>query len=308
MNKFLTLFSILIFCWFSVSAQTGKNADWKIFAPGNEEFSVSLPGSPEIFNYDEKDENSEILYRLVSEGTYFLISGGNDIKSFDYYNSIKLLAKENKAKAENKTIGNFHGEKLSFTDSENFHQTILIIEGKNRFYIFHTVSEVENNLSVERFFSSLKFDKTSPAIGTTSKKESKITENQNPTDTKTNKFPTGGGIGISGSGTGNGNTISSDSPTAPKIGGQTSRLKILSKPKPPYTDLARYYWIAGEVRLRVTFKADGTIGTVSPVTRLPFGLTANAIAAARAMSFEPAMRDGIQHAVASTVIYSFMIY
>lgn len=305
MRNFITLYLILTFCFLFASAQDTKVADWKFFAPDNEEFSISLPGSPDILNYDEKDENSEILYRHVSEGTYYLISSGKDLKSFDEYNLITRLAKENKAKSENKIIGSFRGEKLSFTDSENFRQTILTVEGKNRFYIFHTVSEVESDLSVERFFSSLFFDKTLPAIETTSQKETKVTERQNPPDTKTNKFPTGGGIGI---GTGNGNSISSDAPPAPKTGGQTSKLKILSKPKPPYTDLARYYWIAGEVRLRVVFKADGTVGAISPVTRLPFGLTANAIAAARAMSFEPAMRDGTQHAVASMVIYSFTIY
>ena len=145
------------------------------------------------------------------------------------------------------------------------------------------------------------------------KKETKITENQNPPDTKTNKFPTGGGIGGgtgngSGRGAGNSGATNSNSPTAPKTSGQTSKLKILSKPKAFYTDLARYYWIAGEVRLRVVFRTNGTIGTVTTVTKLPFGLTANAIAAARAMSFEPAMRDGIQYPVASTVIYTFTIY
>jgi len=317
----LTLSTILIFGFLTVSAQAPKIADWKTFAPGNEEFSVSLPGSPEVFDYEEKDENSEIFYKHVSQGTYFLISSGKDIKSFDEYNLIKQLAKENKAKSENKIIGSFQGEKLSFTDSENFHQTILIVKGTNRFYIFHTVSEVEGNPLTERFFSSLKFDKNPPTNETIPEQETKVTNNQNSPDGKMNKLPVGGGSGM-GTGNGSGNVSggvggksgagnssgNSNSPIAPKGDGQISGLKILSKPKPPYTDLARYYWIAGEVRLRMIFKADGTIGTISPVTKLPFGLTDNAIKAASAMRFEPAMRDGVPYAVVKQVVYNFTIY
>ena len=90
--------------------------------------------------------------------------------------------------------------------------------------------------------------------------------------------------------------------------GVTQGLKILSKPRPGYTDAARTAGIQGTVILRVTFNANGSIGTISPVKGLPSGLTEKAIAAARGISFEPAKRDGVGQTVTKQIEYSFSIY
>ena len=71
--------------------------------------------------------------------------------------------------------------------------------------------------------------------------------------------------------------------------GITQELKIISKPRPGYTDSARLNNIEGTVVLNVTFLASGQIGRVEPLERLPDGLTEQAIAAAKRISFEPAL-------------------
>ena len=99
----------------------------------------------------------------------------------------------------------------------------------------------------------------------------------------------------------------SSAPPARAVG-VTQIMKILSKPRPGYTDAARQNNIQGTVILRVTFLASGQIGSISSVKGLPNGLTEQAIAAARRISFEPAKKDGLGQTVIKQVEYTFSIY
>ena len=135
---------------------------------------------------------------------------------------------------------------------------------------------------------------------------------------------TGEGIGNgsgSGSGTGNGNGGGTGNgsgvatkpppppaPVKPKPPAVTQVMRITSKPRPGYTDAARQNNIQGQVTLRVTFNANGTIGNISPVSGLPHGLTEQAIAAARNIRFEPQLVDGVAKSVTKTLQFSFSIY
>jgi len=121
----------------------------------------------------------------------------------------------------------------------------------------------------------------------------------------------GSGSG-SGLGTGNGSGVGpggDDGPPPPsRPVGVTQAMKINSKPRPGYTDAARTNNIQGTVILRVTFLGSGSIGSISAVKGLPNGLTEQAIAAARRISFEPQKRDGIGVTVTKQIEYSFSIY
>lgn len=111
-----------------------------------------------------------------------------------------------------------------------------------------------------------------------------------------------------GNGTGNGNqgNVPPPPPTAPV--GVSAGVKIVSKPRANYTDAARQNQVQGTVTLRVTFTASGAIGSISPVSGLPYGLTEQAIAAARGIKFEPAKKNGVAQTVTKQVQYSFTIY
>ncbi len=121
----------------------------------------------------------------------------------------------------------------------------------------------------------------------------------------------GDGIG-SGRGSGRGSGVSKPPPTprpTPKPpAGPTVGIKILSKPRPGYTDSARTNNVQGTVMLRVTFLANGRVGGVSAVKGLPHGLTAKAISAARQIRFKPAMRNGQPYSVTKRIQYNFTIY
>jgi len=118
----------------------------------------------------------------------------------------------------------------------------------------------------------------------------------------------GGGIGGgNGGGIGDGDGDRFGQPP-PRVAGVTQSVKIISKPKPGYTDSARVANVQGTVTLRVVFLASGQIGSISPVKGLPNGLTEQAIACARRISFEPAKNNGIPQTVTKLVEYSFSIY
>jgi TonB family protein len=114
----------------------------------------------------------------------------------------------------------------------------------------------------------------------------------------------GGGTGDSiGDGTGSGGK--EPPPTVAKV---TTPLNIISKPRAQYTDEARQNQIQGVVTLKVTLLANGTIGSIVPVSRLGYGLTEKAIAAAREIKFEPQKVNGVPQSVTKTIQYSFNIY
>ena len=94
----------------------------------------------------------------------------------------------------------------------------------------------------------------------------------------------------------------------PVPAGPTIGVNILSKPRANYTDAARQAQVQGKVVLRVTFSANGSIGSIAVISGLGNGLTEQAIAAAKGIRFEPAKRGGVAYSVTKPVEYSFTIY
>lgn len=117
----------------------------------------------------------------------------------------------------------------------------------------------------------------------------------------------GGGMGGGNNGGLGGGGGEGDGPP-PKRVGVTQALDIISKPRPSYTDAARQNNVQGTVILRVTFLASGQIGGISAVKGLPNGLTEQAIAAARRISFSPKKIDGVGQSVTRQIEYTFSIY
>src|SRR5205814_1897209 len=72
----------------------------------------------------------------------------------------------------------------------------------------------------------------------------------------------------------------------------TTKARVLAKPEPSYTDSARENQVTGTVVLRAIFAEDGKVRAIVPISRLPYGLTASAIRAARQIRFIPATKDG----------------
>jgi TonB family protein len=89
----------------------------------------------------------------------------------------------------------------------------------------------------------------------------------------------------------------------------TTRAVIKSKPTPVYPREARRYGVEGEVKLRIILGAEGKVrDKIEVLEGLPFGITEEAIKAARLIKFEPARKDGRPVSQYVTVVYHFNLY
>ena len=71
-----------------------------------------------------------------------------------------------------------------------------------------------------------------------------------------------------------------------------TKVRLVSKPAPKYTEFARRYKVEGTVVLKAVFSSDGTVSRLLIMNALPCGLTEQAVKAAHKIRFVPAMLDG----------------
>jgi len=88
----------------------------------------------------------------------------------------------------------------------------------------------------------------------------------------------------------------------------TTKMRVLSKPEPEYTEEAREHQVTGTIVLRAVFTAGGKVRGIVPLNALPDGLTRMAMAAARKIRFVPAMKDGKPVSMYLQIEYSFNLY
>jgi TonB family protein len=88
----------------------------------------------------------------------------------------------------------------------------------------------------------------------------------------------------------------------------STRPKILYREKASYTQAARNEGIVGIVKLSVVFGEDGAIRDVKIIQGLPFGLSEQAITAAKKVKFEPAGKNGRPVSVRGSMEFTFNLY
>ena len=88
----------------------------------------------------------------------------------------------------------------------------------------------------------------------------------------------------------------------------TSKVRILTKPEPSYTEEARRVGVEGTVILRAVFSSNGTVEHILVLRSVPGGLTGRAILAARKITFVPATKDGKLVSTILELQYNFSLY
>ena len=88
----------------------------------------------------------------------------------------------------------------------------------------------------------------------------------------------------------------------------TTKVRVLSKPEPTYTEEARKEQITGTVVLRCIFGANSKVFGFRAVSTLPEGLTEQAIRSARRIKFIPATKDGQPVSMWMELQYNFNLY
>lgn len=87
-----------------------------------------------------------------------------------------------------------------------------------------------------------------------------------------------------------------------------TKVRIISKPEPAYTDAARQAGVEGKVVLQAVFAADGKVKYILVLRPLPKGLTEKAVDAARKIKFAPAVKDGKPVSMFYRIEYNFNLY
>jgi TonB family protein len=116
--------------------------------------------------------------------------------------------------------------------------------------------------------------------------------------------------GINGNIGGGSNGPGGGSPTGPGDGSVviTGKPTILYKERARYTEEARRNRFQGTVVLSVVFGADGRLHDIRTLKGAPYGLTENAIEAAKNIRFQPAMRYGKPVSVRTVLEFNFALY
>lgn len=291
-------------CFFSANlfAQTGgvQIADWQLFEPSNEEYSIELPQKADLV-YEDKKEGSQRF--SVKFNGRFLFIFSESLKTAIPDKTLQDFIKSSGAAPTEATISGFSVQKYSFKYSDEYFHNLWMVKTKDKIYAFHSASETENDEIVDKFFKSLKFNRRLPQE---LKKQTSAVKIEKAVWIGKEKASLDSAFG------GDETSLFADSRIGTNFSIQTvsgdSPMQITSKPRANYTDFARFFDIQGIVRLRVTFLATGEIGVVEVVKRLPFGLTENSVRACRMIRFDPARRDGNAINVTRLVEYSFTIY
>ncbi len=293
MLKRISILIIICFAAFGAAAQTEKYTapvKWERYAVSDKSVSILFPKLPVLVESSDACAEMETRkFATYAEGIAYGLNITsqtekkapdscrrlNDRRKFDEkrfedrLNELKVLLKTEFA--EKVTVNNSEILKIS---NEIFSYWLINDFKNKRWFELVTTNKDETKLKVKNFLESFKIEK-SPSGIEIGKGESRAFGDENLSEAEV---------------------------------GETSNIKLFLMAKPGYTEVARQANIQGTVRLRVIFLANGGIGSVTPVSSLPYGLTENAIAAAQKIVFIPGKKDKVFVTTARTVEYSFSIY
>lgn len=277
---------------FGQSTPSAQTAD-HLFVSLKEEFTVRTPCKLTEVN----SEREWSIYKCQSGTNWFFVTSNID----ETTSQLAEIKKQSPSEIKPTTIafGKLERQRYSFADYDGNFQNVVAINTSNRFYLFHCVSENEKDPDVLAFLESISMDRLASVIRKTSSKPKTIVDKLKKPALSDSKYMSRERASLL-------ERLYAKQTYVAKPD-QTTPFKLLRTIQPAYTPLAVLYEVEGMVKVRATFLASGHIGAVTPVTKLPFGLTANAIAAAKFISFEPKVDKGEALSIIRTIEYQFSI-
>jgi TonB family protein len=250
----------------------GPGVEWRIYTVKDEEFSVSLPGFPAMMTSEglRKADGKRRLERLLKTSV-----GGVDFYVETFENPEpgqtleQFIAEQgldsyyDRSTERKLTIDGFDGIEYSSSSKTTPPARVQIFATEKHLYRFITRGQDAGQRSIGAlFFSSIKLGKKLDGI----------------------EVPNGSGSS---------SDLQSDTGERIFTGREVdTKARLVSKPPPVYTDEARNHQVSGTVILKVIVSKSGQVTNIRVVSGLPFGLTEQAIKAAKGIKFIPAMKDG----------------
>ncbi len=296
MNRicFLLVIPLLLFTSAVFSQKPERTPPvWKPIESPREEINFEIPDSNFEQHLTDQKDFVVSLYRAEIGDSVLTLRTQN----FDSFTrTIFEFAAKYDPKCASSADSRFTYYECDFTESDTFSHSFRIILSAKRMYMFYAYSNGKHEPEVARFLNS------AVAVREPENKKSMFT----------------GEIGEYWSSFEKGGfekpapipeVEPKDIPQPINPGKATDvPIQLLTKAQPKYSEPARLFSVTGHVRLRVTFLSNGRIGDVSAFKRLPFGLTDEAIIAAKKIRFNPEIRNGMPVGVIKTVVYKFTIY
>ncbi|MGB7200793.1 MAG: hypothetical protein WBD16_00845 [Pyrinomonadaceae bacterium] len=266
------------------------------FAPPMEEFTVNVPCVPR----EVENEEEWKIYKCSIGNKWFFITSNKDEESSQLEEIKRQASTETTSNKE--LIESFspaQSQHFAFADYDGLFQQVIALRSSRRFYIFHVISDIENDSVADSFFRSVNIN-NQPRIDRPKPKNPKSILSVLQTRKITSGYISRENAFLYKN--------LNQGPNYVPAANQTSPLKVLEKKSPAYTPLAFLYAIQGEILIRAVFKESAEIGIITPVKKLPLGLTANAIEATRFIKFDPPVEKGKAKTITKTVAFQFSIY
>jgi TonB family protein len=264
-----------------------QSQEWKQFSAPD--FSVLFPNTPTAMEVSrpqklfQKMETARLYSSYEDRIVYVVLAVDNSrrrqqLSSFiDEIGYYALSAQAQNLQQELSGEG-WSGKEYTF-DSPRAKGIIRFYKTEKNLYALEAVGEDVNKPNVKRFLDSFVAGKKnqSESLPTISKPES---ENA-VTTTETEVF--------------SGRDV-------------TTRAVVLLKPEPMYTEEARQAGTTGTVVIRAILRSDGHVSDLRAIRTLGYGLTEQAINAARNLRFIPARKDERDVSMYVQLEYNFNLY
>lgn len=257
---------------------------WKTYSIKGDEITVSLPTHPAVTTNRRYREllRQTLTDRMVgayADGVvYHLYSYDNPEPrdSFEEFIARERGMREEISPGRIIKLHGVTGKEYSY-GSTNLPVTTQYFAVEDRFYKFCVTGAPADDARVKHFFSSIVFNKKQ-------------------------------GIDVSD---GPGVLLPPLQGASPEIltGKQIdTKVRLVMKPEPAYTESARDALIVGTVILKVVFASNGAVTNISTVQALSHGLTEQSIEAARKIKFIPAIKEGKYVSMWMQLEYNFNLY
>jgi TonB family protein len=267
--------------------QSQVQSDWDRYTVSDKDFSVLLPVAPAMSSYKERAPAfSKIVIRNVigaySLGVVYAIQIFERKQSLeDFISEFPPYAGEFKRELK---VSGISGKEYIFQNDSMKLATQYFIT-KQYIYVFKAQGSYLGNpdVGMTRFFDSIKFEPGPTGLAIVDGPGAQPSPEPANTNTngETRVFP--------------GKEV-------------TGKTVVVSKPEPSYTEDARRNQVTGTVVLRCVFSSSGAVTNLKAVSGLPFGLTEQAIDAARQIKFIPAIKDGHFVSMYIQLEYNFNLY
>jgi len=275
---------------------------WQTYVAPGEQFSVRFPENPVEFSIPrpftppEKPRDGR-LFSVYTDGTVYLIISLENTDRRDTLD--KVIAEFPHLSVlhvgfefdRDKPIGKLKGKQYRVS-SGDVTGLVQFIEAGTHTYILEVVADKLAKPMTNEFLSSLTLRtnprrkaivRDAPSLEIESVHEPSTPLSSNSIESSTNDV-------------------------AYKAKNVDRKAVVVTRPEPQYTEAARKAQVTGTVVLRGILSSSGKVRSLRPVTQLPFGMTEQAIAASKLMTFLPALKDGKRVSQYIQIEYNFNLY